>query len=67
MKLMKSTETAYRLLRTVIQGIIGVLVANIDFLIGSFQIPVEWKPMITALIMAVLSPVMSLLGGKDDD
>lgn len=67
MKLLKSNETAYRLLRTVIQGIIGVLVANIDFLIGSFQIPVEWKPMITALIMAVLSPVMSLLGGKDDD
>lgn len=67
MKWLKSNETAYRLLRTVIQGIIGVLIANLDFLIGSFQIPVEWKPMITALVMAVLSPVMSMLGGKDDD
>lgn len=65
MKLLKSNETVYRLLRTIIQGIIGVLIANIDTIIGTFTIPDVWKVIIVALVMAVLSPIMSLLGGKE--
>ena len=55
-----------RLGRTVLQGIIGVLIANLDIIIGSFVIDPAWKGIIVALVMAVLSPVMAALGQKDE-
>lgn len=66
-KFLKSNETKYRLLRTIAQGIIGVLIANVDILVGSLVIPPEYKPMIVALVMAVLSPIMSELGKTDEE
>lgn len=66
MNFLKSNDTRERLLRTILQGIIGVIVANLDLLIGSLTIPPEYKPMIVALVMAVLSPIMSELGKKNE-
>lgn len=62
---LRSNDTKYRLARTIIQGIIGVLIANLDLLISFIQIDPAMKPVIVALVMAVLSPVMSELGGKN--
>lgn len=58
-------EWQWKLARTIIQGIIGVIVANIDMIVGSFAISVEFKPIIVALVMAVLSPVMAQLGANN--
>lgn len=55
-------EWYWRLLRTIIQGILGIIVANLDVIIGSFNIDSTIKPMIVAVIMAVLSPLMAQLG-----
>lgn len=66
-KFLESNDTRYRLWRTIIQGIIGVLIANVDMIVGSFNIPVEYKPMIVALVMAVLSPIMSEFGASMSD
>lgn len=63
---LKSNDTKYRLARTIVQGVIGVLIANVDLLIGMFQIPMELKPVIVAIVMAVLSPIMSELGGYSE-
>lgn len=63
-KFLKSNETKYRLLRTIAQGIIGVLIANVDMLVSSMTIPPEYKAMIVALVMAILSPIMSELGAS---
>ena len=62
-----SNEPKYRLARTIVQGIIGVLVANIDMLIGLTPIPPALKPVITGLVMAILSPIMAMLGGDPED
>lgn len=62
-----SNEWQYRLLRTIIQGIIGVLIANLDVIIGSFVIDPAWKGIVVALVMAVLSPVMAAIGKKDEE
>lgn len=62
-----SNEPKYRLARTIVQGIIGVLVANIDLLIGMTPIPPAIKPVITGLVMAVLSPIMAMMGGDLED
>lgn len=59
---LQSNSTWARLLRTILQGIIGVVIANIDLLIEPLTIPSEYKGFIVALVMAVLSPVMSELG-----
>lgn len=60
--LLSSNDTKHRLLRTILQGIIGVIVAYIDVIIGTLMIPNELRPMIVALVMAILSPIMSELG-----
>lgn len=55
------------MLRTIFQGILGVIIANLDTITGSFSIPDVWKPIIAALVMAFLSPIMATLGGKAED
>ena len=62
-----SNDPKYRLARTIVQGIIGVLVANIDLLIGMTPIPPAIKPVITGLVMAILSPIMAMMGGDLED
>lgn len=66
-KFLKSNETKYRLLRTIAQGIVGVIIANVDLMVSGLTIPPEYKPMIVALVMAVLSPIMSELGKNDEE
>ena len=61
-----SNATKYRLLRTILQGILGVLVANIDLFVSYIQIDPALKPVIVAAVMAILSPIMSELGGKTE-
>ena len=60
-----SNETKYRLARTILQGIIGVVIANLDVLVGAFAFAPELKPVIVAVVMAILSPIMSELGGAE--
>lgn len=52
-----------RLIRTILQGVIGVIIANLDLLVGYVMIPAELRPFVVALVMAVLSPIMAALGG----
>ena len=71
-----SNKTQWRLVRTIVQGIIGVIIAYLDVILGCLAIPNEMRPMIVATVMAVLSPIMSciksqgevitLVGGEND-
>ena len=65
-----SNETIYRLARTIVQGILGVLIANADVIAGQYVLDAPSRALIVALVMAVLSPVMAELGKHteaDDD
>lgn len=62
---LQSNSTWARLLRTILQGIIGVVISNIDLLFAEAAINPAIKPMIAALVMCVLSPIMKELGGHD--
>lgn len=64
-KFLTSNEWQYRLTRTIVQGVIGVLIANIDLLISSIALPPEYKTMIVALVMAILSPIMATISGEE--
>lgn len=63
---LRSNSTSARLTRTIFQGVVGVLISNIDFLIGHFSFSPEMKAFIVAICMTILSPIMAQLGGKED-
>ena len=64
-KFLNSNEMQWRLARTIFQGIIGVIIAYLDTLIGIAPIDPILKPIVVALVMAILSPIMSVLGSQD--
>lgn len=66
-KFLQSNETKYRLFRTILQGVIGVLIANVDLLVSAWSFTPEVKAFIVALVMAILSPIMSELGNTEAD
>lgn len=66
-KFLTSNTAGMRLARTIIQAVIGVVIANIDYLIGNIVIDPAMRPVIVGLVMAVLSPIMKALGGNDDE
>ena len=57
-----SNEWPWRLARTIAQGVLGVVVANIDVLMGTVVLEPAWRAICVALVMAVLTPVMAELG-----
>jgi len=68
MKFFESNELKYRLLRTIVQGVIGVVIANIDLIIDQVScINDAIRPVIVLIVIAVLSPIMAQVGKRDDD
>jgi hypothetical protein len=59
---LSGNEWYWRLARTVLQGVLGVIVANLDLLVGVMALGPEWRALVVALVMAVLSPVMAEIG-----
>ena len=61
-----SNEWQYRLLRTIVQGVLGVVVANLDLIVGACVLDPSHRALVVALVMAVLSPIMAQLGTEDE-
>ena len=57
-----SNEWQWRLLRPIAQGVLGVVVANIDLLVGVAVLEPTWRALVVALVMAVLSQLMAEIG-----
>lgn len=65
-RFLTSNEWQWRLLRAVVQGVLGVVVANVDLLMGVAVLDPTWRALCVAVVMAVLSPVMAELGKAGD-
>ena len=65
-KFLTSNDWQYRLLRTIFQGVLGVIIANIDLIVGAAIFDPSQRALVVALVMAVLSPIMALLGSSGD-
>ena len=61
-KFLTGNEWQWRLARTIVQGVLGVVVANIDVLMGAAVLDPAARAIAVAMCMAVLSPVMAELG-----
>lgn len=59
-----SNDWQWRLARTVVQGVMGVLVANMDLIFGQCLVDPAWRGLAAAIVMAVLSPIMAEMGGE---
>ena len=65
---LRSNDLRWRLLRTIVQGVIGVLIANVDIIFGGVPMDPSLRAFVVALVMALLSPVMAAMGdGYDFD
>ena len=62
-----SNETKYRLLRTILQGVIGVVITYAADIIGQLNLDPVIAGALVALIMAVLSPIMATIGKEGDN
>ena len=65
-KFLTSNDWKYRLARTIVQGILGVVIANIDLIVGYCILDPTQRGVVVALVMAVLSPIMAALGGNGE-
>lgn len=64
----ESNSTGARLMRTIVQGVIGVLISYLTVIAG--DAPEIVSLLIIPLVMAILSPIMGWIGGlerKADD
>lgn len=62
-KFLTTNTPLMRVSRTIFQGVVGVIIANLDSLIDvQAWIPVEYKAFTVALVMAILSPIMAEIG-----
>lgn len=66
-KFFGSNELQWRLFRTIVQGVIGVLVTNLDALLGAIITDPLYKTMVTGVIMAILSPIFAEIGKAIDN
>lgn len=63
--LFSKNTTLYKTLRAILQGVIGLIIVNIDMLIGFVHIDPSMKPFIATLVVVILTPIMSELGGGE--
>lgn len=63
---LNSNDWRYRLLRTIIQGILGVLITYMADIVGLLNLGPNQAAIVTALIMAILSPIMAQIKKEED-
>ena len=63
-KFLTSNDPLYRCLRTIVQGIIAAIVMYLPDLFGMTPLNPTVSALGVAVIMAILSPIMAVLGGE---
>ena len=67
-KFLKDESTEMRLARSVVQGLVSVLIVAVPLALGGLVEDPTWASIATAAIMCVLSPVMAMMrtGNPED-
>lgn len=48
--------------RTIFQGVIGVIVANLDIILGMYIFDPTSRVIVAALVMSILAPLQAMIG-----
>ena len=67
MRFLTSNDPMYRCLRTIVQGVIGVVIAQLPTLLTGTPLDPMWQAFVVAITMAVLSPIMAMLGDETEE
>lgn len=59
---LRSNSTGARILRTIAQGLLGVIIAELPKIVGLFDLEGWVQALIVAAVMAIVSPIMAELG-----
>ena len=62
-----SNEAKWRVARTIVQGVIAAIIANLPDILGLFHMTPELMTVTVPIIMAILSPIMKYLGDISDE
>ncbi len=62
-----SNDAKWRLLRTIVQGVIAAIIANLPNMLGLFNMSPEVMTVTVPIIMAILSPIMKYLGNEEGE
>lgn len=67
-KFLNDSSMSMRLLRTIIQGVLAVAIVSVSAIVGMFDLTPEMASIVTALIMAILTPIMAAIktGNPED-
>lgn len=57
-----SNEAKWRLARTIVQGVIAAIIANLADILGLIHLDPPVIAIVVPIIMAILSPIMEYLG-----
>ena len=66
-KFLHSNDWQWRLARTIVQAVVGVIIAYLSDLVGLLNLDATTGGMVTALVMAVLSPLMAAIKAADGE
>ena len=61
-----SNDWKWRLVRTIVQGVLGVFIANINLILGYAILDPTLRALVVAFVMAILTPIMAAIGVDGD-
>lgn len=62
-----SNEAKWKLIRTIVQGVISVVATSLPDILGLFHIDPTLRAILIPMIMAVLSPIMAYMGDAEEE
>lgn len=65
-KFLVSNKLQYRMARTILQAIVGFLIANMAEIVAVTQLDGNIQAIIVSVTMVILAPIMKALGVEDE-
>lgn len=61
-----SNDWKWHLARTIVQGVLGVFIANINLILGYAILDPTLRALVVAFVMAILTPIIAAIGVDGD-
>lgn len=61
-----SNDWKWRLARSIVQGVLGIFIANINLILGYAILDPTLRALVVAFVMAILTPIMAAIGVDGD-
>ena len=57
-----SNETKWKLFRTIVEAVLGVVISNLDYIVGLTIFDPKMRALVCAFVVAITSPILSEIG-----